>query len=453
MGAARKFDLDRRLEGHFATLRSLKHSAGNWQMYAAVTGSAMAMATNASAQIIGSGIRDIGVDPIASVRVVQGYLANSKFAVVGMPGSQAEAPSPLSAQLSVPLIAAGGVVPLDGTVSIIAPGELVSIFGSNLASETASWNGNFPTTLGGTSVEIDGKAAFLMYVSPGQINLQAPDSTSLGSVSVVVKTQGGTAKSTVTLGEFAPAFNLLDGKFAAGIILRTNGSGAYGGGTYDILGPTGTKLGYRTVAARPGDIVELFAVGLGPTTPVVPAGKPFTGSAPVIDPISLYINNVSVTPTFVGLSSAGLYQINLNVPSGLGQGAVPIVAVAGGLQTQMQVRFSLEICASGNLVTGGCSSGTGVIRTGGGFGGGSGFGSGFGSGGGTGGGGGGTGGGGGGTGGGGGGGTGGGGGGGGAGGGGGSGGGTGGGGGSGGGSVAAPVGGRAYQPRLRFPPK
>jgi hypothetical protein len=65
MGAARKFDLDHRLEAYFATLRSaalreaLKRSAGNWQLYAAVTGSALAMVTNASAQIIGSGIPDI----------------------------------------------------------------------------------------------------------------------------------------------------------------------------------------------------------------------------------------------------------------------------------------------------------------------------------------------------------------------------------------------------------
>jgi uncharacterized protein (TIGR03437 family) len=430
MGAARKFDLDHRLEGYFATVRSLKHSAGNWKLYAAVTGSAMAMVTNASAQIIGSGIRNIATDPIASAR-----------AIVGIPRSLAPASVPLQA----PLISPGGVVPLDGTESIIAPGELVSIFGSNLASETANWNGNFPTSLGGTSVEIDGKAAFLMFVSPGQINLQAPDDTATGPVSVVVKTAAGTAKSTVTLNEFAPAFSLVDKRFVSGIILRMNGSGAYGGGTYDILGPTGTKLGYHTVAARPGDIVELFAVGLGPTTPAVSAGKAFTGAAPVKHPISLFINNVSVTPTFVGLSSAGLYQINLNVPSGLGQGAVPIVVVAGGLQTQMHVRFSLEICPSGNLVTGGCSSGVGVIGTGGGgFGGGSGFGSGFGSGGGTtggGGGGGGTGGGGG-AGGGSGGGTGGGGG-----------GGSGGGSGGGGGSVAAPVGGVRYQPRLQFPPK
>jgi uncharacterized protein (TIGR03437 family) len=185
--------------------------------------------------------------------------------------------------------------------------------------------------------------------------LQAPDDTAAGTVSVVVTTASGSATSTVTLSQFAPSFSLLDSAHVAGIIIRTNGSGAYGGGTYDILGPTGNSLGYATVAAKPGDIVELFGVGFGPTTPVVPAGKAFSGAAPVNSPITLYINNVTVTPTFVGLSSAGLYQINLIVPSGLGQGDVPIQAIAGGMQTQSFALFSLQIASSGssNPVTGG----------------------------------------------------------------------------------------------------
>ncbi len=128
----------------------------------------------------------------------------------------------------------------------------------------------------------------------------------------------------------------------AGIIVRSNGSGAYGGGAYDILGPTGSSLGYPTVAAQAGDIVELYGVGFGPTTPAVPAGAAFSGAAPCNSPIGLYINNVFVKPTFVGLSSAGLYQINLIVPRGLGEGDVPIRAVVGGMQTQMGVLFSLR---------------------------------------------------------------------------------------------------------------
>jgi hypothetical protein len=269
MGAPRKIDLNSRLEAYFATLRSsslkevLKRSAGNWQVYAAVTGSAMAMVTSASASIIGSGSRATTSDPIASARTTN-HLADKNLAFMDaleltaepnsrhrflvataaktMPASQAQAPA----------ISSGGVVPLDGTENIIQPGEWVSIFGSNLASGTATSNGDFPTSLGGTRVEINGKAAFLLFVSPGQINLQAPDDTATGTVSVVVTTSTGSATSSVTLSQFAPSFILLGAKYVSGIILRSNHSGAYGGGTYDLLGPTGSSLGYPTVAAQAG---------------------------------------------------------------------------------------------------------------------------------------------------------------------------------------------------------
>jgi uncharacterized protein (TIGR03437 family) len=110
---------------------------------------------------------------------------------------------------------------------------------------------------------------------------------------------------------------LLDTKHVAGIILRSNGSGAYGGGSYDIIGPTGTALGYATVAAKAGDAVELFGVGFGPTSPPVAAGAIFSGSAPTTNAVSLRINNVSVNPSFAGLSGVGLYQINFTVRQAL----------------------------------------------------------------------------------------------------------------------------------------
>jgi uncharacterized protein (TIGR03437 family) len=241
-----------------------------------------------------------------------------------------------------PFISPGGVVPLDGTTSTIQPNGWVSIYGGNLAYGTTSWNGNFPTSLGGVSVQINGKAAYLSYVSPGQINLQAPDDTTNGTVSVAVTSTSGNVTSTVTLGEFAPSFALLDSKHVAGIILRSNGSGAYGGGTYDILGPTGTSLGYPTVAARAGDTVELFGVGFGPTTPAVPAGQAFNSAAPTMTTVGLSINAKLVTPSFSGLSSAGLYQLNVTIPAGLGTGDLPLVATVGGFQTQSGVVISLQ---------------------------------------------------------------------------------------------------------------
>ena len=243
---------------------------------------------------------------------------------------------------SPPAINAGGVVPLYSSSPTIQPGSWVSIFGSNLAANAATWNGDFPTSLGGTSVTIDGLPAYLWYVSPGQINLQAPDDPNTGTVNVVVTTAVGSATSTVTLAKFGPSFNLLDGKHVAGIILRSDGSGTYGSGTYDIVGPTGTSLGYKTVAAKSGDVLELFGIGFGPTTPAAPAGKPYSGAAQTTNPVTLSINNVTVTPSFAGLTSAGLYQINLSLPAGVGAGDVLLRATVGGIQTPSGVMLSVQ---------------------------------------------------------------------------------------------------------------
>lgn len=241
-----------------------------------------------------------------------------------------------------PWIAPGGIVSLDSIVSTIQPGAWASIFGTNLANSTATWNGDFPISLGGASVTIDGKPAYLSYVGPTQINLQAPDDPTTGPVPVVVTTASGTGTLTVNLAPFAPSFLLLDSSHAAGEIVRSDGSGAYGGGTYDILGPTGTSLGYATVAAKPGDQVELFAVGLGPTNPVAPIGQAFFGAAPTTNPVGLLIGDISVTPSFAGLSGAGLYQINLTVPAGMGTGDVPLMATVGGVETPSGIVISLQ---------------------------------------------------------------------------------------------------------------
>ncbi|HWU41268.1 MAG TPA: IPT/TIG domain-containing protein, partial [Candidatus Acidoferrum sp.] len=234
------------------------------------------------------------------------------------------------------------VAPVYSTVSTIQPGEWVSIFGTNLAGSTMNWNGDFPTSLGGTSVTINGKAAYLSFVSPTQVNLQTPDDATVGPAPVVVTTTGGAATSTVTLAKFAPSLLLLDSKHVAGIIPRSDGSGAYGNGRYDIIGPTGNSLGYPTVAAKAGDNIMLFGVGFGPTDPAVPAGQPFSGAAPATNPVNLLINNVPVTSSFAGLSGPGLFQFNLTVPAGLGPGDVSLGAAVGGVQTPSGVVISLQ---------------------------------------------------------------------------------------------------------------
>jgi len=245
---------------------------------------------------------------------------------------------------NVPAITNNGVVPLYSTATTIQPTSWISIYGTNLATSTALWTGNFPTSLGGASVTVNGRAGYLYYASPTQLNLQAPSDTATGSVPVVVTTTNGSATTTVTLGQFGPSFSLLDGKHVAGIILRFDGSGAYGvGGTYDIVGPTGTSLGYKTVAAKAGDSLVLFGVGFGPTNPsVAAAAQPPPAGAPTTNPVTLLINSMSITPPFAGLTSAGLYQFNLTVPSGLGTGDVPLQAMVAGVSTPSGPVLSLQ---------------------------------------------------------------------------------------------------------------
>ncbi len=352
---SRASEFERRLQAHFATLRTapgrelLRRSAARWQLYAAVTGSVIAMATGVSASDIRPGQVSLVPPSTANEMPADVHLATSgnirlfnAIRLAGVNRATVAGAASQTSQAQPPTIAPGGVVPLYSTVSTIQTGEWISIYGSNLANQTAFWNNDFPQTLGGTSVMIDNKPAYLLYVSPGQINLQVPDDTAAGSVTVTVTTSAGSASAIVTMAQIAPSFSVLDTKHVAGIILRANHSGAWGGGTFDIVGPTGDALGYRTVAVTAGDDVVLFAFGLGPTTPAVPAGQVYSGAAPTNDTVNLYINNIPVKTTFAGISSAGVYQINLRVPYGLGTGDVPLLARVGGAQTQPGVVISLE---------------------------------------------------------------------------------------------------------------
>lgn len=243
-----------------------------------------------------------------------------------------------------PTITSGGVVPVYSTSTNVQPGEWISIYGTNLGpSQGVTWNGNFPTSLGpagsATSVTIDGIPAYLWYVSSTQINLQVPnDANTNRSVPVVVTVGNQSVSSSVNLVNVAPSFSLLDSSgHVAGIIVHSDG-------TYNILGPTGNSLGYATVAATAGDQIELFGVGFGPTNPSVPAGQPLpTGvTAQTTNTVTLSIGGQNVITEGSFLSEAGLYQINLSVPSGLGAGDQPLVATVAGVSTQTNVVISLQ---------------------------------------------------------------------------------------------------------------
>jgi uncharacterized protein (TIGR03437 family) len=241
----------------------------------------------------------------------------------------------------VPVINTGGVVPVYSSVPTIESGSWFSIYGSSLANGPFTWNGSFPMTLGGVSVSIDNKPAYLWYVSPSQINAQAPDDTATGTVNVVLTSPLGSATSTVTLSQYAPSFSLLGNtSYAAGIIATPDGSGAYGNGTYDLLGPPG-RFSFATRAVSTGETLELYGVGFGPTDPPVPAGQIPLTAAPTTSAVTVTIGGVPATVLFSGITEAGTYQINIRVPA-TGSGDQLLKAMVGGAATPDNVMVTVR---------------------------------------------------------------------------------------------------------------
>jgi uncharacterized protein (TIGR03437 family) len=231
------------------------------------------------------------------------------------------------------------VVPIFSSANTIQPGEWISIFGLNLAPAPATWSGNFPVSLGGVNVTINSKPAYLWYVSPTQINAQAPDDITTGPVNVTVTTPTGTATSTVTLARYGPSLSLLSSKYPAAIV-PTPGSPGNSGGGYDIIGPSGA-FSYPSRPAHAGETVEIYGVGFGPTMPAVMAGQTVPVAAPAVTNPTVSIGGVSATVSFAGIVEAGLWQLNVVVPSGLTGDQLLTVTVPGA-STQNNVFLNIQ---------------------------------------------------------------------------------------------------------------
>ncbi len=233
-----------------------------------------------------------------------------------------------------------GVVPVFSSSTTIEPGSWVSIYGTGLAAGTSSWNGNFPESLGDTSVTVDSKPAYLWFVSPGQINLQPEDDSTTGTVSVVVTTSAGSASCTVALGPYAPSLSLFSSKYPAAIVL-TPGSPGNSGNGYDFIGPAGA-LPFPTRPAKAGETLLLFGVGFGPTNPIVPAGQLYSGAAPSVTLPEFTIGGVPAVVNFAGIIEAGLFQFNVVVPENAGTGDQPLQANVNGVSAPGGVFITLQ---------------------------------------------------------------------------------------------------------------
>ena len=231
---------------------------------------------------------------------------------------------------SAPAILSGGVSSAASGVAGVGPGGWIAVYGTNLATTTAQVatanlvNGSLPTTFGGASVTIDGKSAFIDYASPTQLNVQAPSDSTTGSVTVIVTTSAGTATTTATMAAVMP-----------GIFTYSNYVLAVRFSDSAIINGTGATIpGYTTSAsARPGDVLSIYATGLGATTPAVAPGLVFSGYDANTTFPTVTIGGITAQVSASGLTGAGLYQINLTVPASLVAGTYPVIINQSGVNS------------------------------------------------------------------------------------------------------------------------
>ncbi|HMD48862.1 MAG TPA: hypothetical protein VKG79_07180, partial [Bryobacteraceae bacterium] len=206
----------------------------------------------------------------------------------------------------------------------VAPGEYVSIFGTNFTSTAQSAQSfPFPTNLGNVQVMVNGVAAPLGYVSPTQINFVMPFATPIFSFAQFQVISGNTPSNMVTLYTAASA---------PGVFSLTNNGGSFAPG----VGPAAVthangSLVTKSSPAVAGETLVLYVTGLGAVSPPVA-----DGAAAPSNPLSYVVDTdigvdiedqnfnryTSPSISFAGLAPgfAGLYQINFVVPSGVPTG-------------------------------------------------------------------------------------------------------------------------------------
>jgi len=230
----------------------------------------------------------------------------------------------------LPVISAGGIVSAGnfGGFPYAAPGSFIEIYGTNLAGDVSrGWTtsdfvaGAAPTTLENVSVTVNGRPAFVNFVSKTQLNVQLPGELPTGSAAPIVVTHRNQVSTAYQLelrplagGLLAPAsFKVGDKQFVA-----------------SVHSTDGTFVRAES-PARPNEILLFYGIGFGPVTPItVPiAGRVVESAATVTNPVEFTFGETKGEVIYAGLAVelVGVYQFNVRVPAdAVGDMALKITA-------------------------------------------------------------------------------------------------------------------------------
>ena len=190
---------------------------------------------------------------------------------------------------------------------------------------------NAPTVLDGVGVSINGKPAYVWYLSATQLNVQAPEDTATGNVAIMVTNCKATSSAfTFARRTLAPGF-LAPSNYTAGgtqYMVATFASD----GAYVLNTSTGASFGLNSRPAKPGDLIVAYGVGFGDVTPSILPGVIVGQSNALVNPITLSFGSTPATLSYSGLAGSfiGLYEFYITVPSTLANGDYQINVTQNG---------------------------------------------------------------------------------------------------------------------------
>jgi len=193
-----------------------------------------------------------------------------------------------------------------------APGMILSVFGSQLATSTLSASSvPLPLSMAGVAATVNGVAAPLYYVSPSQLNIQIPyDIAANSTATLAVNNNGQVTSQTFQIAAMAP-----------GIFADQNG----------VAVPFGS--------ASRGQVVTLFVTGTGAVSPAISTGAAPSLTTPILSlpkpaqNTTVTVGNLPAQIQFIGIpyGLVGVTQINYQVPVNAGIGAQPVVVSVAGV--------------------------------------------------------------------------------------------------------------------------
>jgi uncharacterized protein (TIGR03437 family) len=229
-----------------------------------------------------------------------------------------------------PTISPGGPVnAFSGAGGTVAPGEVVSIFGSGLGPENGiaigfdPLTGQLPVSRPGVSATFNGIAAPLYFVSSDQINVQVPYELANGREAILIVTVNGNVSDPVTV----PVVETHPGLFPR------------------VWNEDGT-VNSPDSRASPGSVIVLYATGQGLTSPRSRTGLAAADPYPTPQaPVSLHIGGRAADVLFQGQApgTAGVMQVNARIPNDIEIGTnQPVVLAVGAAESQPGVAIAVR---------------------------------------------------------------------------------------------------------------